>query len=89
MALYGIVTVNYLQEKGYKTKGVYSKTIRPYVIAGIVAHINAAYAIHQVSLNEYFTCKFSSIILSSKVTLSFRIHKTHSVCILNFMPKLT
>jgi hypothetical protein len=53
--MYGIVTVNYLQEKDYKTKGVYSKTITPPVIAGIEANMNTFYAIHQVSLNVCFT----------------------------------
>jgi hypothetical protein len=69
--------------------GVYCKLITPYIIAGIEANINEAYAIHQVSLNVYFTCKFPSRILSSKVALSFRIYKKHSLCILNFMPNLT
>jgi len=58
MVLYGIVTVNNLQKKYYKTNGVYCKPITPHIITGTETNIHGVYAIQQVSLNVYFTCKF-------------------------------
>lgn len=77
------------RKKIIKHRGIHSKSITPHIITGIEANMNGVYSIRQVSRHLYFTCKFPSRVLSSKVALSFKIYKKHSVYILSFMPNLT
>jgi hypothetical protein len=57
MVLYGIATMNNLQEKYYKKGGLF-KPITPHIIAENEANINGVYAIQQVSFNVYFVFVF-------------------------------